>query len=138
MPRVDLPPSVQKQFFDFHWDRQLLWEQAGRVMADQLPLSDLLWTLELPIWPRFEGQKVHDLAPSEFLREPKRFPTHMERVLKSDPTFPLILMPNLDSRWVVIDGYHRLVKCMMERVPRVSVKKLDRSVIPKIRVERVK
>jgi hypothetical protein len=136
MPRVDLPPTVQKLFFDFHWDRQRLWEEAGRVTSDFLPLSDLLWSLDLPIWPRFEGQKVYDLAPSEFLREPKLFPTHMERVLKSDPSFPVILMPNLSERWVVIDGYHRLVKCRLEAISRVQVKRLDRSVIPRIRVER--
>ncbi len=138
MPRVDLPLNVQQQFFDFHWDRQRLWEEAGRVTADFMPLSDLLSNLDLPIWPRFEGQKVYDLAPSEFLREPKLFPGHMERVLKSDPSFPLILMKNLQSNWVVIDGYHRLVKCRIESISRVMVKKLDRSVIPKIRVERAK
>lgn len=71
MPRVDLPLTVQQQFFDFHWDRQRLWEEAGRVTAD-------------------------------------------------------------------IDGYHRLVKCKLESVPRVMVKKLDRSVIPRIRVEQRK
>src|SRR5262245_52784189 len=109
MPRIDLPPAIQEVFFDFHWDRQRLWEEASRVQADFLPLSDLLWNLDLPIWPRFEGQKIYDLAPSEFLVEPRRFPGHMERVLKSDPCYPLILMPNRSDRWVVIDGYHRLV-----------------------------
>jgi hypothetical protein len=136
MLRVDLPPGVQELFFDFHWDRQRLWEEAGRVTADFLPLSDLLWNLDLPIWPRFDGQKVFDLAPAEFLLEPKLFPAHMERVLKSDPSYPLILMPNRGDRWVVIDGYHRLVKCQLEKMPRVMIKRLERSVIPRIRVER--
>jgi hypothetical protein len=137
MPRTDLPPSVQELFFDFHWDRQRLWEEANRVQADFLPLTDLLSNLDLPIWPRFDGQKIYDLAPSEFLRDPKLFPTHMERVIKSDPSFPLILMPNRSERWVVIDGYHRLVKCQIERIQKVMVKRLERSVIPKIRVERL-
>ena len=137
MPRVDLPPNVQEHFFDFHWDRQRLWEQAGLVPTDILPLSDLLWNLDLPIWPRFEGQKIYDLAPSEFLREPKKYPIHMERVLKSDPAYPVILMPNRGNRLVVIDGYHRLVKCRLERILKIQVKRLDRGVIPKIQVERI-
>jgi hypothetical protein len=134
MPRIDLPPTVQQAFFDFHWDRQRLWQEAERVQADYVPLKELASNLDLPIWPRFDGQKIYDLAPSEFMREPKRFPTHMERVLKSDPTFPVILMPNVSSKLVVIDGYHRLVKCSIENIQKVLVKRLDRSVIPRIRV----
>jgi hypothetical protein len=134
MARRDLPESVQELFFDFHWDRHLLWREAEAFAIETVTTDSLRSNLELPIWPRFEGQKTFDLKPSEFLAEPARYPHHQEQMRLADPSYPLLMMPNSRSSWVLLDGYHRLARRILEGSAEVEVRRLDRSIIPKIRV----
>ena len=133
--RTDLPPEIQERFFDFHWDRRRLWDEADRVASVELRLEELNDSLELPIWQRHAGQVIYDLSPAEFLREPDRFPAHRDRAASVDLEFPLLMMQNARGQWVVMDGYHRLVRLHWTRAEKVAVKKLSRAVIPRIRID---
>ncbi|HUP55991.1 MAG TPA: hypothetical protein VM598_00960 [Bdellovibrionota bacterium] len=134
MARRDLPEAVQELFFDFHWDRELLWREAAAFALETVPIDSLRAHLELPVWPRFEGQKTFDLRPSEFLAEPARYPHHLEQMRRADLSYPLLMMRNARSSWVLLDGYHRLARRILEGATEVEVRRLDRSIIPKIRV----
>jgi hypothetical protein len=133
--RSDLPPAVQSEFFDFHWSEKRLWAVVERLPIFRLPLSQLEWQLDLPIWPRFHGQQIFDLRPTDVLRFPDAFPLHFSRIVSAAVEWPLIQMQNSAGRWVLMDGYHRLAKCKLLGRALVDVKRLDRSVIPAIYAE---
>ena len=131
MPRTDLPPHIQQVFFDFHWVREKLW--AIRLPTESARVADMDWLLDLPIWQRTPTQIIFDLTPREVLREPKRFPDHWGRIESAEFSFPLLLMPNLSGRWVIMDGYHRLARASILGMESLEVMRLPRSLIPVIR-----
>lgn len=130
MARTDLPPEVQRRFFDFHWDRERLWKQEAPV--EEIPVEPLLWLLDLPVWQRSPEQKVFDLSPGEVMRELERFPDHAGRIRAADLRCPILLMKNLHDEWAILDGYHRFAKAVLGRLPSLPGKRLGREVIPLI------
>src|SRR5688572_19199317 len=125
MPRRDLPESVQELFFDFHWDRERLWHEAEAFALESVTVDSLRANLELPIWPRHPSQPIFDLRPAEFLADPERFPSHLEQMRRADLRFPLLLMRNSRESWVLLDGYHRLARRILEGESRVDIRRLE-------------
>jgi hypothetical protein len=131
--RVDLPPSVQDTFFDFHWDQVKLWAVPGLVRS--VSLVELAHCLDLPIWRRYNDQKLFDLAPSEVLRNLSAFPAHQARIVNADFRRPIIVMPNLHGQPTIMDGFHRFARACLDGAPSIHARFLSREVIPEISVK---
>lgn len=129
--RTDLPQPIQELFFDFHWHHSKLIAAEGEL--GYMLFEELKWNLQLPIWQRFPDQKIFDLSPHEVLNSPAIFEDHCSRIEQANLEFPLIIMPNkATGRWTIMDGYHRLAKYHLCKIPLVYVKKLDRKIIDQI------
>ena len=94
-----------------------------------MPLRELEWILELPLWWR-DGRPFR-LSPREVLRAPARFEAQHARMLEADLGQPIDVVRHF-GRWVTVDGIHRLLKASalghtavaMREVPLASVRSL--------------
>jgi len=89
--------------------------------ASAVPLSELAWHLELPVWSARPKLSLFDLAPATVLANPDVYTGDWDKILNADLAYPLELFRN-GARWVVLDGYHRLARAKLERVARIPVR----------------
>jgi hypothetical protein len=110
---------VREVFFDRRWDLQRIW--ALPTPASPKALADLEWHLGLPVWSTVPGEPRFDLSPSQVLAEPGAFPRHWTKVRAADLRHPLELFRH-GARWVIVDGYHRLARAVLEGSPALLVR----------------
>ena len=108
MPK--LPPALQGIFFDFVWDKAKVW--ALPTAAEPGSVAELAWHLDLPVWSTVIGQARFDLSPATVLAHPQQHSAHWQRIQQADFGYPLELFRNVHRRWVILDGYHRLARCV--------------------------
>jgi hypothetical protein len=108
---VATAPQVLRQALPMmvRWDIHELW--ALDLPVRRIPVGDLAWLFELPIWQK-DGTRFQ-VSPAEVRAGPDRFPGHLRRVMASDLGRPIHLVEH-NGRLVVLDGYHRLLKAAIE------------------------
>jgi hypothetical protein len=114
-----LPPVLQGVFFDFIWDKAKVW--ALPTIAEPVPLTDLAWHLDLPVWSTVIGEPRFDLAPAAVLAHPVHHATHWQRIQRAELHHPLDMFRQ-GSRWVILDGYHRLARSAVLGLPKIWVR----------------
>jgi hypothetical protein len=90
------------------WRLEHLW--ALDLPKEVVDIDELAWLLDLPLW-QLDGRRFQ-VSPTEVLREQERFRAHIERAMASELEFPIVLTHYRD-RWVILDGYHRLLKAVI-------------------------
>ena len=84
-------------------------EELGPIQT--VAVDDLAWLLELPLWGwRGEPFKV---TPNQVAADPQTYAVHYARVMWSDVDDPIIVAER-NGRTVVLDGYHRLLRAVIE------------------------
>lgn len=119
MERLALPSHLQDVFFDTLWETGDVWALPTPVST--VTLDQLEWQLDLTVWSTVPGQPRFDLSPRVVLASPNAFACHWARIFDADLTYPLELFANR-GRWVIVDGYHRLVKHWLRSSQTVSVR----------------
>lgn len=104
---LTLPAPLQGVFFPFRWNKQALW--ALPTPAILLPLTELDWHLDLPVWSTQPPQPLFDLRPREVIAQPATHTHHWQRIVDAPLEYALDLF-EYKGRWVIMDGYHRLAK----------------------------
>lgn len=127
--RSDLPEILKPIYFDFHWSQKKLW--ALELAAEPMSIESLIWLLELPVWPSNPPHKIFGLRPIEVMNNLNAFPKHKEKIDQADIRFPLHVM-FWKERWIIMDGYHRLLKHLRNKESVVQVYKVPKSSIPLI------
>jgi hypothetical protein len=126
--RRGLPNVIEEVGFDFHWDNEKLWKLD--IPVEEVSIDELLWHMDIPFWSSREG--YYDLTPQNVLHLPEKYKEEVERVDKADLTYPLDIM-FWKSRWVLLDGLHRLVKAKKLGLQKVKVRKIPQDMINKIK-----
>lgn len=121
-----LPPEMKDWYFPFNWDLSKLWELD--VPTRILPLSDLRWHFDIPIWSVEKGMHF-DLCPKEVIQNPGRHPRHDARIIKSDISYPVDMMFTVD-RLAILDGIHRLAKHEINNIETVQVRIIPQEMAP--------
>lgn len=116
---VALPPALQGIFFSHRWENSRIW--ALSTLTTTVPMKDLMWHLELPVWTTVPGEPLFDLAPAQVLRDPDARPERWDRIRSVDTSYPLEMFKN-GERWVIVDGYHRLARLRVEGASEVKVR----------------
>ena len=129
MKREQLPPELREFYFDFDWDNQKTWSLT--LPVETVPISELEWHLDLPIWSSVRGLPLFDLVPRDVLRRLAAHRHHREKLKKADVSFPIDMMWSED-RYVILDGIHRLAKLKIQGAVHVKVRKIPREMIPDI------
>jgi hypothetical protein len=129
-----IPLALYRVFFHdqggtwLRWHTEKLWALPTEVSTANL--ADLLWHLELPVWQSGPSTRF-DLSPRQVLDAPEEHWAHWQRVLAADPGYPLELFESY-GRWVIMDGYHRLARHVIERSHEVVVRYHDQALLPAI------
>lgn len=81
-----------------------------------LPITDLdieklIWHFDMQVWSR-DGTEDWNLSPRDVIEQIRGSLIHQKRVEIADPKFP-ILVAEYNSRFVILDGVHRLVKAYL-------------------------
>jgi len=123
-----IPQIIKDHGFDFYWDIKKVW--ALDIPVEDMDVKELDWILDLPFWT--DGADWYNLTPREVITNPAKYPDHQERRYACDTSYPIDIMKNLEDKWLILDGLHRLVKLIMEGHKVVKVRKLSRRLIPQI------
>jgi hypothetical protein len=122
---ASMPPSVREAFPDpatfplFGWTEETLWRLD--LPVEEMPLVAFDWLLDLPIW-RWEGSRFQ-VSLRHVLDDPERYRAHHEKAACADTRYP-IHVTERGGRWVILDGYHRLLKSLLQAAPSISVVKV--------------
>lgn len=130
---LKLPPALQGIFFDFVWDKAKVWALSTPI--SEVETQSLEWHLALPVWSTVIGEPLFDLTPSAVLAQPGTYTAHWHRILQADLAYPLDLFPqNTIGRWVILDGYHRLARCILEGRCHIQARFHPEDALPEIRL----
>lgn len=119
LERIDLPPSLKPFYFTFHWSQEKLWKL--NLESEKRKVSDFMWLLKYPIWASNPPDKIFDLKPQIVLDNLDQYPIHRKRIEKASLDFPIHIMFWKNS-WVIMDGFHRLLKCLLYGYEEILVK----------------
>ncbi len=87
---------------------------------EEVNIKDLLWHFDMPIWSK-DGTDDWNLTPREVIRKENGSQGHQKRIEAADTSHPLVVT-NYNSRFVILDGVHRLVKLYLEGSDKVKTK----------------
>ena len=102
-----MPARVLRAFPRFMWTEEALWQLD--LPVEELPIETFDWLLDLPIW-RWQGNRFQ-LSLQDVLNHPKQYRAHCEKAERADTAYP-IHITRYRGPWVILDGYHRLLKAL--------------------------
>jgi len=123
--------AIDQAWFDFEWDFRKIWEMD--LPAEELPIADLAWHLDLPLWEH-RGQK-NAISPRDVLDHPARYRRQFIEIMETDLDYPAEVMW-WNERWTMLDGVHRLAKAVQLGRDTLTVHKVPHDRIPEFRVDR--
>jgi hypothetical protein len=119
-----IPAALRPWLLAAEWDQERLWAIDRPVTA--LPIGALRWCYALPWW-RADGddRAWFRVAPRDVIERPDAYPEHVRRIATADGSRPLHVL-HRHSRWMVVDGLHRLVQADLRGEHKVRVVPLGR------------
>ena len=117
-------PIVEEYWYSIDWDVEAIWELDLPVQT--MPVAELVWHLEVPIWP-LDGVG-YVITPNQVMGEPERYAEEYLRVIQADLTYPIDIFHH-KGRWMILDGIHRLAKAVSQGQTVMQVRKEPRSAI---------
>lgn len=124
---IYVDPKHEEHSFDlpFWRDNEKLWNLE--VPVEQMDISELTWTLDIPFWEDEGGNIV--VTPREVIDNLDAYPYHKEKIDACDTSYPIDIMKNKKDNWAILDGLHRLVKLYMASESTIQVRKIPREII---------
>ena len=102
-----MPADVKHALPSFAWSVDELWKL--KLPIEDFPVERFSWLLELPIW-RWRGKRWQ-VSMREVLDDPNRYRAHHEKSERTDTRYPIHVSFH-NGRWIILDGYHRLLKTL--------------------------
>jgi hypothetical protein len=106
---ASMPLRVRRAFPQFDWTEEALWRL--QLPVEELPVETFDWLLDLPIW-RWQGRRFQ-ISMQDVLSDPAQYRAHHEKAERADTAHP-IHVTWYRRRWVILDGYHRLLRTIVE------------------------
>jgi hypothetical protein len=117
-----MPPRVREAFphpADFPltgWTEAMLW-RVDRP-AESVVVTTFAWLLDMPIW-RWDGRRFR-VSLRDVLDDPETHRAHHEKARRADLAYPIHITYSR-GRWVILDGYHRLLKALLQGAVKTAV-----------------
>jgi len=80
--------------------------------VEDFPIEKLLWHFDMPVWEK-DGTDDWNLTPWEVIRGEDGTLVHQKRMQEADTSYPVVIT-DYKSKFVILDGVHRLAKSYME------------------------
>jgi len=110
-----LPQIIEDYWYSIEWDVETLW--ALDLPVEPMPVADLLWHLDVPVWGDYQ------ISPREVLADPAAHAAEYHRMLRADLAYPLEVA-RIKDRWMILDGIHRLLKAHSLGLTGIDVRKV--------------
>jgi hypothetical protein len=102
-----MPPDVMQALPRFAWSVEDLWKLERP--SETFPVDRFAWLIDLPIW-RWRGRRWQ-ISMRDVLDHPEQYRAHHEKSERSDARYPIHVTFH-NGRWIILDGYHRLLKTL--------------------------
>ena len=83
-------------------------------------MEKLIWHFDMPVWEK-DGTDDWNLTPWEVIRKEKGSMGHQKRIVAVDTSHPIVVT-DYKSKYVILDGVHRLVKMYMNGEKKIKAK----------------
>jgi len=103
-----MPQSVRDTLGTEPWEAQ---PDDDLSSVEDVVIADVAWLLDLPLWG-WRGEPFQ-VTPNQVAADPKKYAVHYARVMWSDLEDPMVIAER-NGRTVVLDGYHRLLRAVVE------------------------
>lgn len=117
-------PIVEEYWYSIDWDVEAVWKLD--LPVETMPIEELAWHLEVPIWP-LDGVG-YVITPNQVMTEPTRYAEEHQRVIDADLSYPIDVIRH-KGRWMILDGIHRLTKAVERGDTVMRVRKVPRSAV---------
>jgi hypothetical protein len=121
------PAELHGVLCDFVWDSDKL--QRLPLPVGTATVDSLRWHLHLPYW--CHDGKPFRVTPTQVKADPACYQEQYKRTMAADLGYPLVLLYR-NSRWVILDGVHRLLKADVFGLSHVRVQRLPATMLPLI------
>jgi hypothetical protein len=118
--RTERPAIIASYWYSFDWDVEAIWQLD--LPTRSMALADLVWHLDVPVWDNYR------LTPRAVLSDPVRHAGEHARMLAADLSYPIDVF-RFRSRWMILDGVHRLLKAHMLRHEDIAVREVPETAI---------
>ena len=123
------PEIIERYWYAIDWDVPSLW--ALDLPVVHLSMDDLIWHLDVPVWPDEAGQG-YQVTPRQVYENKMENPTEFARIMAADLSFPIEVLA-LERRLMILDGIHRLTKAHLEGRAEVSARMVPPSAVQKLK-----
>ena len=128
---ADLPEIILKNWYAIVWDAESV--RKLDLSVGILPMSELAWHLDVPVWPYEDGRK-YAVTPRQILEFPDKHPAEAYRISAASLEYPLEV-DMLRGCYIVLDGVHRMARAWQEGRQTVSVREVPDSAVQAIQTE---
>ena len=114
--------------FIYSVDMMFVYLSRHNTAPVKLRVVELLHNLSYKVW---DDNATGDLiSPIDVLENSEKYKDHYDRIIKANLKYPIIIDKD---KWV-IDGAHRIAKCVMEGVTTIKAHVFDDNLKAKFRV----
>jgi hypothetical protein len=118
----EMPDVIRSALPPVPWNMEKLW--ALELPVEEVRLDDLIWMFDLPLWT-WQGRRFQ-ISPNDVIENPGTFDAHLDRAMTTDLAYPIHLFEH-KGRWVVLDGYHRMLKAKLTGNSTLPARRLSSS-----------
>ena len=119
------PEIISEYWYSIDWNVRELWSLD--LPKVELPLVQLEWHLDVPVWPDEEGQP-YTVTPRQVLGYPASYPKESARLRSASLAYPLEIFRNR-GRLMILDGIHRLAKAHALGLEEIHVRHIPESAV---------
>ena len=119
------PQVIRKYWYSIDWDVEALW--ALDLPVEVMPISELEWHLDVPIWPDETGAP-YSATPRQVLDDPRTHAVEYDRINSASMRYPLEVFAHM-GRTMILDGVHRFAKSYESRDESVRVRRVPQDAV---------
>ena len=119
------PQVIRKYWYSIDWEVEALW--ALDLPVEDMPISELEWHLDVPIWPDETGAP-YSATPRQVLDDPATHAVEFERINAASMRYPIEVFAHM-GRAMILDGVHRLVKAYRSGDETVRVRRVPQDAV---------
>lgn len=119
------PQVIRKYWYSIDWDVEALW--ALDLPVEVMPISELEWHMDVPIWPDETGAP-YSATPRQVLDDPGTHAVEFDRINAASMRYPLEVFAH-KGRTMILDGVHRLAKSYKSGNESVRVRRVPQDAV---------
>lgn len=115
-----VPDIIKQVGLPFSWEGSDIW--GIDAPTESMHIRELTWHFDYPFWPT-QPDGFYDLTANQVMTDPAKYDYEQKRIDAADTSYPIDIYYH-NTRWVILDGLHRLVKLAEAGEKKIRVRKI--------------